>query len=185
MSRLRRLVLSNRFFFVTCRLFHNRRILSESELDCLAQAMSARRKIHGFLITSWVLLPGHWHAILYPHHPLTISNVMESIKVSSTRQINRRRSESGLLWQGRFFDHAVRTAKEYHETVEYIHGNPVKAGLVTRPEDWPWSSANDASVAQSLRPSNSAALGPAKPIPTKSALVIDQVVLPMDPRARI
>ena len=185
MSRLRRLVLSDRFFFVTCRLFPNRRILSESELDCFAQTISARRKRHGFLVTAWVFLPDHWHAILYPHHPLTISDVMESIKVSSTRRINRGRGELGLLWQGRFFDRAVRTAKEYHETVEYIHWNPVKAGLVSRPEDWPWSSVHDYSVAQSLRVSNSAAFGAAGPMATKSALVIDRVVLPMDPRARI
>jgi REP-associated tyrosine transposase len=115
---------------------------SESELDCFAQTISVRRKIHGFLVTAWVLLPDHWHAILYPHHPLTISEAMESIKVSSTRRINRRRGELGPLWQGRFFDRAVRTAKEYHETVEYIHLNPVKAGLVRRPEDWPWSSVH-------------------------------------------
>ena len=145
-SRLRRLVLSDRFFFVTCRLFHNRRTLSETELKCLAQTISARRKAHGFLVTAWILLPDHWHAILYPHHPLTISEVMQSIKVSSTRRMNRARGELGLLWQGRFFDRAVRTAKEYHETMAYIHLNPVKAGLVSRPEDWPWSSAYEYPV---------------------------------------
>ncbi len=91
----------------------------------------------------------------------------------------------GPLWQGRFFDRALRTAKEYHETVEYIRENPVKAGLVSRPEDLPWSSAYELSVAQSLRLSNSAAFVPSAPIPTKSALLIDRVELPMDPRARI
>ena len=41
-------------------------------------------------------------------------------------------SEGGVLWQGRFFDRALRTVKEYHEKVEYIHLNPVKRGLVHR-----------------------------------------------------
>ena len=154
-------------------------------MDCFAQAISARRKLYGFLVTAWVLLPDHWPAILYPHHPLTISEVMESIKVSSTRRINQRRGELGPLWQGRFFDRAVRTAKEYHETVEYIHWNPVKAGLVSRPEDWPWSSVHDYSVAQSLGFSNSAASGAAGPMATHTALLIDRVDLPMDPWARI
>jgi hypothetical protein len=36
------------------------------------------------------------------------------------------------------FDRALRTVKEYNEKVEYIHLNPVKAGLVARPEEWPW-----------------------------------------------
>src|SRR5208283_5102709 len=49
----------------------------------------------------------------------------------------------GLLFQPRFFDRALRTVKEYHEKVEYIHLNPVKAGLARRPEDGPWSSVHD------------------------------------------
>jgi REP element-mobilizing transposase RayT len=42
----------------------------------------------------------------------------------------------GEHWQPRFFDRALRTVKEYNEKVEYIHLNPVRAGLVSRPEDW-------------------------------------------------
>ncbi len=55
-----------------------------------------------------------------------------------------RRSEAGELWQERFpslgsgqaFDHALRTVKDYWETVEYIHLNPVGKGLMKRPQDW-------------------------------------------------
>jgi putative transposase len=47
------------------------------------------------------------------------------------------------LWQGRFFDRALRTVKEYQETVEYIHWNPLRWGLLKRPEDWKWSSAHE------------------------------------------
>jgi len=47
------------------------------------------------------------------------------------------------VWQPRFFDRALRTVKEYNEKVEYIHLNPVRAGLVSRPEDWRWSSYNE------------------------------------------
>ena len=47
------------------------------------------------------------------------------------------------LWQPRFFDRALRSVKEYNEKVEYIHLNPVRAGLVSRPEDGRWSSCNE------------------------------------------
>jgi hypothetical protein len=47
-----------------------------------------------------------------------------------------RRGADGELWQPRFLDRALRTVKEYNEEVEYIHLNPVGAGLVSRPEDW-------------------------------------------------
>jgi REP element-mobilizing transposase RayT len=49
------------------------------------------------LLTAWVFLPDHWHAILFPRIPVTISRLMESIKVGSTLRINARRNESGLL----------------------------------------------------------------------------------------
>jgi len=61
----------------------------------------------------------------------------------STGAVNRLRGEEGELWQPRFFDRALRTVKEYNEKAEYIHLNPVRAGLVSRPEDWRWSSYNE------------------------------------------
>ncbi len=50
--------------------------------------------------------------------------------------INHGRQQKGEIWQERFFDHALRTVKDYRETVEHIHLNPVKRGLVKRPEQW-------------------------------------------------
>ena len=173
MSRLRRLVLSDRFFFVTCRLLPTRRRLVESEFECLARVVRERREEHHFLLTAWVFLPDHWHAIFFPRFPLTISRVMESIKVGSTLRLNAGRKESGLLWQPRYFDRAVRTVKEYYEKVEYIHLNPVRAGLVERAEDWPWSSVRDYSG--SLNGAASA----------HRVLPIDRILLPADERTRI
>ncbi len=69
MSRLRRLVVSNRWFFVTCRLLLRRRILLASEFATLAEGIDERRAEHRFLLTVWVFLPDHWHAIFYPHIP--------------------------------------------------------------------------------------------------------------------
>jgi REP element-mobilizing transposase RayT len=47
----------------------------------LCEVIHERREKHGFLLSAWVFLPNHWHAIFYPPYPLTISLVMESIKV--------------------------------------------------------------------------------------------------------
>ena len=57
--------------------------------------------------------------------------------------VNRLGGEEGELWQPRFFDRALRTVKADNEKVEYIHLNPVKAGVVSRHEDWRWSSYNE------------------------------------------
>jgi putative transposase len=134
---------SDRWFFVTCRLLPGRRILSASEFARLARVIQERRAEHGFLLTAWVFLPDPGHAIFYPRSPLTLSRVMEAIKDGATKRTNRLRGEAGRLLQPRFLDRALRTVREYNEKVQYIHLNPVKAGLVRRAEDWPWSSVHD------------------------------------------
>lgn len=173
MSRLRRLVLSDRYFFISCPVLPERQVVSEREFACLARVIQERREEHRFLLTAWVLLPDHWHAIFYAPYPLTVSRVMESLKASATKRINGWRRERGTLFQPRFFDRALRTVREYHEKLEYIHLNPVKAGLVERPEDWPWSSVHDYTGFANDRPT------------TLSGLAVDRVLLPADPRTRI
>ena len=144
-SRLRRPFLSDRFFFITVRLLKQHDELRDSDFRCLALACRRARLLHPFLLPAWVFLPDHWHALCALAHPLTISVVMKSIKTSSMILINRQRRESGKLWQGRFFDRALRTVEEYNEKVAYIHFNPVKAGLVRHAQDWRWSSVNEYS----------------------------------------
>ena len=173
MSRLRRLVVSDRYFFVTCNRLRTRAALNDVDFEILARVIDARRCEHGFLITAWVFLPHHWHMIVGPRYPLSVSRVLETLKVASTRRINARQNMAGRLWQGRFFDRAPRTVKEYSETVEYIHRNPVRRGLVARPEDWRWSSVHEYGPRGSVPP-----LG-------WSPLRIDRVRIAADPKARI
>ena len=71
------------------------------------------------------------------------------------------------------FDRALRTVEEYNEKVEYIHQNPVRAGLVSRPQDWRWSSFNEY-----------AGLSPAEQI-ERCGLIIDRIRIPSDLRTRI
>ena len=172
-SRLRRLVLSDRFFFITCRVYRPRGKLNECEFSILAEAVRARRKKHRFLLTAWVFLPDHWHALIFPRSPLTLATAMESIKVAATRRINAQRGERGVLLQGRFFDRALRTVKEYNEKVAYIHWNPVKAGLVKRPEDWKWSRVHDYTGTVNA------------PSGKGSPIAIDRIMMPSDERRRI
>jgi len=105
--------------------------------------------------------------------PETISGVIKSVKQSSMSGINQSRGTEGELWQPRFFDRALRTVEEYNEKVEYIHQNPVRAGLVSRPQDWRWSSFNEY-----------AGLSPAEQI-ERCGLIIDRIRIPSDLRIRI
>ncbi|MHB8652768.1 MAG: REP-associated tyrosine transposase [Terriglobia bacterium] len=173
MSRLRRPFLSNRYLFITVRLLKNRAKLADADFSLLALAHNRARVLHQFHLTAWVFLPDHWHLICGPVYPVTISLVMKSIKTSSMILINRRRGESGELWQGRFFDRALRTVQEYNEKLEYIHLNPVKAKIVQRSQDWRWSSVHEYSGATAAEQEQ------------RSGLIIDRIRIPSDPRTRI
>jgi putative transposase len=173
MSRLRRPFLYDRYIFVTVKLLPSRSKMEERDYARLADALVRMRLARRFALTAWVFLPDHWHAIIYPPYPLSIAQAMSAIKVSSMVAINHGRHEKRELWQERFFDRAQRRVKEYAETIEYIHLNPVKRGLVKRPEEWKWSSfpeyeGVDASEQQS-----------------RCGLIIDRVRLPADENARI
>jgi REP element-mobilizing transposase RayT len=115
MSRLRRPFLSDRYIFVTVKVRKPRRHLGEGDFQRRASAMSRRRSKHGFLLAAGVFLPDHGHAIIDPPYPLTISRARKAVKVSSMISLNQGRREAGEFWQGRCFDRALRTVKEYLE----------------------------------------------------------------------
>ncbi|MBM3802819.1 MAG: transposase [Acidimicrobiia bacterium] len=168
MSRLRRLYLCDHYFFITCRLAGRRTLLTERDFQILAESIRSARENHGFSLTAWVFLPDHWHAILYPPYPLTLSTAMKSIKIKSTPPINDARNEDGEIWQARFYDRALRTVGEYYDCVDYIHQNPVRQGLVETAERWKWSSVHPYSSA-----------------PRATILQIDRVNLPLDRKHRL
>jgi putative transposase len=90
---------------------------------------------------AWVIMSNHVHLLIQPRKPL--SEITRAVKKTSARQANMILGRSGApFWQDESYDHWVRTGKQFDRIVQYIECNPVKAGLVERPELWPWSSAS-------------------------------------------
>ena len=141
-SRLRRLFLSGKIFLITCNVLRTRTTLTEHEFALLAGVFDRVRRRRGFLLSGCVFMPDHWHALIFPAPSDTPPGIMGSLKIASNRAVNRSRHTRGDFWQlrYRYYDRAVRTVKEYRYALQYIHFNPVKNGLVKKPEDWPWSS---------------------------------------------
>src|SRR5438874_4136931 len=67
-------------------------------------------------------------------HPLPF--IMNLIKGMSAHSINKLAGVSGPVWQEESFDHVVRSEKSFHEKLEYLRQNPVRKGLVGRPDDY-------------------------------------------------
>ena len=143
MSHVRRLRTSDRIFFATVNL---RRVVAPvggNEYAALGAAIEESRRKLGFRLLGYVLMPDHWHALIWPAYPLTISRVVQDVKWISARRLNCERGAAGPVWQHQFWDRLVRHAKEFRERLDYLHFNPVRKGLVRRPEAWPWSSCNN------------------------------------------
>ncbi len=60
-------------------------------------SLARMRQKQRFRLTAWVFLPDHWHAIIDPPHPVSISRAMSAVKVSSMIAINHGRHEKGEL----------------------------------------------------------------------------------------
>jgi putative transposase len=89
----------------------------------------------------WVIMANHLHVLLLPL--IAPSLLLKSLKGATAREANRLLGRTGeQFWQRESYDHWVRDEKEWSRIAAYIEGNPVKAGLVERAEDYPCSSAN-------------------------------------------
>jgi len=146
MSNVHRLRHSDKIFFVTSNLLSDRRHLEEKEYSLILQVIQQLRVKMGFLFCGYVLMPDHWHALIWVGYPMTLSEVMGKIKVTSSGRLNKHRGTQGANWQHQFWDRFVRDADEFDERLKYMHLNPVRRGLVERPEAWPWSSINNFSL---------------------------------------
>jgi REP element-mobilizing transposase RayT len=143
MSRVHRLLLTDRIFFVNVVLRPGVKHLRDSEYPLIISVLEASRHRLGFLLCGYVLMPDHWHALMWPCYPLRISQVLHDVKKVSAGKFHARRGSQGPFWQHQFWDRFVRDRKEFNERLEYIHLNPVRKGLVKRPQDWRWSSYNN------------------------------------------
>ncbi len=140
MSNVRRLRLADRIFFVTISLRRTLPRFTEQDFPLILEAFDESRRRLGFALCGYVLMPDHWHALIWPRHPLTISRVVQDVKYLSARRINRLRRTEGPLWQHQFWDRIVRHGREFRKRLDYMHYNPVRKGWMARPEAWPWSS---------------------------------------------
>jgi REP element-mobilizing transposase RayT len=142
-SRIHRLRLTDRIFFVNVNLRPRIRRFSDSEYALIVDVLEASRRRLGFMLCGYVLMPDHWHALIWPRYPLLIGQVLHDVKKITTLRLHARRGSRGPLWQHQFWDRFVRHEREFQERLEYMHLNPVRKGLVERPEDWRWSSYNN------------------------------------------
>jgi putative transposase len=101
-----------------------------------------------YRLLEWVVMPNHCHVLIEQLEGSPLGKIVLSWKNFTARFINGfrtrtgvRSSQGGQVWQWDYWDRFVRNERHLEAVRNYIVMNPVRAGLVTAPEDWPWSSA--------------------------------------------
>jgi len=90
-------------------------------------------------VWAYCLMPNHVHLVATPTSATGLAEAVGNTHARYTRMINQREGWSGYLWQGRFASFPMDD--DYlRKCIRYVGLNPVRAGLVERAGDWPWSS---------------------------------------------
>ncbi len=98
---------------------------------------SARNR---FQIHAYCLMPNHIHIVGVPEKEDSMAKAIGHAHFRYSQYINRRHERSGHLWQGRFQSCTLDGAN-YGEALRFVEQNPIRAKLVKRAMDYPWSSA--------------------------------------------
>jgi putative transposase len=140
MARPLRIELAGGLYHVMSRGNERRAIVRDDadrqrRLDWLERTVET----YGWRLHAFVLMTNHEHLFLETPEP-NLSAGMHLLNGSYTGYFNFRHRRAGHLFQGRFKAHLIEKEGYYLEISRYIHLNPVRAKMVQRPEEWPWSS---------------------------------------------
>ena len=123
---------------------HGSCVLREPWAAALVEQALLRFDGERYCLFAWVVMPNHVHVAMQCVEGAPLGGVVRSWKSYTARRVNERLGTSGRLWHPDYFDRFIRDETHLHRAIAYVHDNPVKAGLVGRAEEWPYSSARAA-----------------------------------------
>ena len=111
----------------------------DSDKERFLDIIARTKERYGYLLYAYALMDNHYH--LFIETPkANISQIMQNINTSYTVYINKKYRRSGHLFQGRFKGIIVDKDEYLVVLSRYIHLNPIRAGIVRKPEDYEWTS---------------------------------------------
>jgi putative transposase len=141
MARLPRLTLTDYPHHVILRGNNRQMIFSgESDMQRMLGLLEEHGVAQGVDVHAYVLMGNHLHLLLTPRRDGALSLMMQAVGRSYVRAFNQAHGRTGTLWEGRYRSSLIQTERYLLTCMAYIDLNPVRAGLVEVPEDYPWSS---------------------------------------------
>ena len=138
-SGLRRFQQAGDLHFVTFSCYRRQPKLGTAlARQTFEQSLEQTRRQYLLYVLGYVAMPEHVHLLVSEPESALLATALQALKQSVARRLALRAAEP--FWQARYYDFNVWTAEKRVEKLRYMHRNPVKRGLVAKPEDWAWSS---------------------------------------------
>ena len=135
--------------FITTTIFEWKPVLTKTNVILIIiTELQNIQSLFQLSVISYVIMPNHIHLVLGFKKIEVLSKCIQGFKSVTSRRVKKLVLPELLgndyrLWKPRFDDLIVHTEKQLKIKMDYIHSNPVKAGLVHKAEDWLYSSAAD------------------------------------------
>lgn len=132
---------------------NNRQVCFAADEDFAAYAHGLHRASarFGVDVHAWVFMTNHVHLLATPREEGAISRMMQWVGRHYVRYFNKKYRRSGTLWEGRFKSCVVDTEAYLILCQRYIEQNPVRAGMVSDPADYRWSSYQSSGLGKASR----------------------------------
>jgi putative transposase len=126
--------------FITFSCYRREPLLGSAQArDTFVITLEKVRGWYGFYVTGFVVMPEHVHLIISEPERSNLAVALQMLKQIVSQELNEH--ATAPFWQPRYYDFNVYHEEKLMEKLDYVHRNPVRRGLVTRPEDWRWGSA--------------------------------------------
>lgn len=123
---------------------NGRRTIFESPDDYRHFELLLKKAIveRGMRLLAYVLMPNHWHLVLYPREDGDLSSFMQWLTLTHTQQYRAKTDTIGYgqVYQGRYKSFLVENDRYLLSLVKYVERNPVRAKMVRKVENWQWGS---------------------------------------------
>ena len=126
------------YYSITAVVRDRRPLLAQRDHASLLRAELQRIAQEGAADTLvWVAMPDHLHLLLQLRQG-SLGHCLQRFKSRSARAINSAMGSSGAFWQGGYYEHRLRCEDELLTQARYLVANPLRKGLVTRIEEYPF-----------------------------------------------
>jgi len=129
-------------------LFRSRR-----DFEAFQRCLRATQETTPIRILAYCVMNNHWHLVLWPEQDGDLARFMMRLTITHARRwlINRHQVGTGHVYQGRYKSFAMQDDGHLSTVCRYVERNPVRANMINRSGDWPWSSAGEGALPPDLR----------------------------------